>query len=202
MLLKRREQSPGEHGGIIGAPEDFHAEAWSRGSRVPCLTAGGPPFERVKRAACVSLSRADEIACSPNIALGSILRLLPVPGGPVSRQPFGILYRDTDGRDRKFGAFSPSEYPRNGLVALWSAAPEPVTEAIYAATRRIRRYHVLRDGEVDIDRIGQSKLGGMVVDVLDPIADYAELMESLFDFTHISELLTSGRFRMRQCTDR
>ena len=37
----------------------------------------------------------------------------------------------------------------------------------------------------------------MTVEVIDPVADYAELMEHLFDFGRLSKLLSSGRFRMR-----
>ena len=76
-------------------------------------------------------------------------------------------------------------------------APEPVTEAIYAISRRINRYSILDAPAVDIDMIGARPLGGMTVEVIDPVADYARLMESLFDFDRISALLTSGRFRMR-----
>ncbi len=39
-------------------------------------------------------------------------------------------------------------------------------------------------------------LGGMIVDVVDPVADYATLMESLFDFPAIAQMFATG-FRMR-----
>jgi len=82
-------------------------------------------------------------------------------------------------------------------VANGGPAPEHVTEAIYALSRRIDRYRMLEAGAVDIDSIGRSALGDMTIEVIDPVKDYAELMESLFDFDRISELLSSGRFRMR-----
>ena len=75
-------------------------------------------------------------------------------------------------------------------------APEHVTEAIYALSRRIDRYRSLDAADVDIDTIGRSALGAMIVEVIDPVRDYAALMESLFDFDRIAELLSSGRFRM------
>jgi phosphoglucomutase len=39
-------------------------------------------------------------------------------------------------------------------------------------------------------------LDGMRVEVIDPVADYAELMETLFDFDAIRELFRSDSFRM------
>jgi phosphoglucomutase len=82
-------------------------------------------------------------------------------------------------------------------VANGGPAPEHVTEAIYALSRRIDRYRILEAGPVDIDSIGRFALGDMTIEVIDPVKDYAELMESLFDFDRISELLSSRRFRMR-----
>jgi phosphoglucomutase len=82
-------------------------------------------------------------------------------------------------------------------VSNGGPAPENVTEAIYAVSRKIARYRILPGGDVNIDHVGRSKLGTMTVEVTDPVADYARLMESLFDFDRISELLSSGRFAMR-----
>jgi phosphoglucomutase len=76
-------------------------------------------------------------------------------------------------------------------------APEQVTQAIYGTSRTIRAYRVLDAPDLPLKRLGQSRLGDMVVEVIDPVADYAALMERLFDFEAIRALLTSGRFRMR-----
>jgi phosphoglucomutase len=75
-------------------------------------------------------------------------------------------------------------------------APEAVTEAMYKRTTEITEYRVLEAQDVDLSRIGRHELGGMVVDVVDPVADYAALMESLFDFPAIRALFAGG-FRMR-----
>jgi len=82
-------------------------------------------------------------------------------------------------------------------VSNGGPAPENVTEAIYALSRKIERYRIFADCEVDIDHGGISKLGNMTVEMVDPVEDYAQLMESLFDFDRISELLSSGNFAMR-----
>jgi phosphoglucomutase len=82
-------------------------------------------------------------------------------------------------------------------VANGSPAPETLTDAIYARTCNIDRFRILRIGPVDLARRGTSQVGDMAVEVIDPVADYAALMESLFDFDRIGDLLRSGTFRMR-----
>lgn len=76
-------------------------------------------------------------------------------------------------------------------------APESVSDAIHQRTTTIERYLTIDAAAIDLDRIGEFQLGDMRVQVLDPVADYAELMESLFDFDAIRSLFDSGNFRMR-----
>ena len=75
-------------------------------------------------------------------------------------------------------------------------APEKVTEAIYRRSLEIDRYLILEAPDIDLDRPGEQRLGAMTVEVIDPVADYAGLMESLFDFDAIRGLLAGG-FRLR-----
>jgi phosphoglucomutase len=102
---------------------------------------------------------------------GLILSASHNPGGPDG--DFGIKYNAGNG----------------------GPAPEKMTDAIYANTQRIEQYKV-EQGEVDISKVGTSKLGTMTIEVLDPVYDYAALMQKLFDFDAISALFKSG-FRMR-----
>jgi phosphoglucomutase len=81
-------------------------------------------------------------------------------------------------------------------VASGGPAPESVTEAIHERTGTIDSYRTLDSSDVDLDRIGTATLGPMEVEIIDPVADYAELMESLFDFNAIHQLFNSGQFRM------
>ena len=104
---------------------------------------------------------------------GVILSASHNPGGPDG--DFGVKFNTANG----------------------GPAPEAVTEAIYARSQRIERYLTIGSGMADIDHVGRAVLGGMTVEVIDPVNDYAELMESLFDFDRVSALLSSNRFRMR-----
>ncbi|HEY6803942.1 MAG TPA: alpha-D-glucose phosphate-specific phosphoglucomutase [Pyrinomonadaceae bacterium] len=74
-------------------------------------------------------------------------------------------------------------------------APENVTEAIYKETLSINEYLILEGNEVDIDHEGSTKLGDTEVVIIDPLTDYCELMEELFDFDSLRQHF-SGGFRM------
>ncbi len=75
-------------------------------------------------------------------------------------------------------------------------ATETVTEAIFARSRVIASYRTLDAADVPLDQLGTTMLGSMQVQVIDPVSDYAALMESLFDFPAIRTLLQNG-FRIK-----
>jgi phosphoglucomutase len=82
-------------------------------------------------------------------------------------------------------------------IANGGPAPEKITEAIYQKSQSIRRYRILDSQELDLETLGEQQLGGMTVEVIDPVSDYAELMQQLFDFDRIRALVDSGLFDMR-----
>ncbi|MBB3772854.1 phosphoglucomutase [Angulomicrobium tetraedrale] len=75
-------------------------------------------------------------------------------------------------------------------------APEPVTDAIFARSQAITQYRISDAPDVDLDTQGITRVEDMVVDVIDPVEDYAELMGTLFDFDAIRDLFGAG-FTMR-----
>lgn len=103
---------------------------------------------------------------------GIILSASHNPGGPDG--DFGIKYNIDNG----------------------GPAPEKITDAIYQRSKTISRFLIADIPLVDLDVIGEFDAAGMTVDVIDPVADYAELMETLFDFNAIRNMFESG-FRMR-----
>lgn len=76
-------------------------------------------------------------------------------------------------------------------------AAEKITDAIYARSREITEYRILETPDVDLARQGETRLGNMLVTIIDPVADYADLMGHLFDFDSIRALFNSGMFSMR-----
>ncbi|MBN9316516.1 MAG: alpha-D-glucose phosphate-specific phosphoglucomutase [Devosia sp.] len=103
---------------------------------------------------------------------GLILSASHNPGGPDG--DFGIKYNVSNG----------------------GPAPEKITEAVFARSRVIDRYLTVDAPDVDLSRIGTQHSAGMVVEVIDPVADYADLMQTLFDFDRIRQMFASG-FTMR-----
>lgn len=77
-------------------------------------------------------------------------------------------------------------------IANGGPAPESVTEAIFARSRSIQHYRILEGAAVDLSRLGETRLGQMTVTVLDPVAAYADLMETLVDFDAIRAWLGQG----------
>src|SRR5215217_1870737 len=81
-------------------------------------------------------------------------------------------------------------------VANGGPAPEKLTEAIYARTLQITSYVMADTPAVEIDGLGFTMIEGTAVQIIDPVADYQELMGKLFDFDAIAGLFRSG-FTMR-----
>ena len=103
---------------------------------------------------------------------GIILSASHNPGGP--QEDFGLKFNMPNG----------------------GPAPEAVTEAMYRRTTEITEYRIWEGQDVDLTRLGRQQIGAMVVDVVDPVADYAALMEGLFDFPAIRAMFGAG-FTMR-----
>jgi phosphoglucomutase len=103
---------------------------------------------------------------------GIVLSASHNPGGPDG--DFGIKYNIENG----------------------GPAPEKITEAIFAHTLAMHSYRISDAGPVDLDQLGTHQIEEMQVEVIDPVADYAELMSRLFDFDAIRALFAKG-FRMR-----
>ena len=77
-------------------------------------------------------------------------------------------------------------------VANGGPAPEAVTEAVFRRTLEIDRILTVEADDLDLDRLGETTVAGMVVEVVDPVTDYAALMETLFDFPAIRAHVASG----------
>ncbi len=76
-------------------------------------------------------------------------------------------------------------------------APEVVTEAIYRRTLEIEQYFITDIQDIDLGQIGTSSIGDTRIRIIDPVEDYAELMQQLFDFNAIHQMFNTGIFEMR-----
>ncbi|XFA74049.1 alpha-D-glucose phosphate-specific phosphoglucomutase [Thermosynechococcaceae cyanobacterium Okahandja] len=75
-------------------------------------------------------------------------------------------------------------------------APEKVTNAIYECSCRLNNYKIYTAPDVNLHTLGEFPLGDMVVEVIDPVADYQALLETLFDFDCIHDAIAAGRLRL------
>jgi len=99
---------------------------------------------------------------------GIILSASHNPGGPD--EDFGIKFNTPNG----------------------GPASEDVTDRIFEATTTLAHYDILNAQDIDLSAIGVTQLGDTEVEIVDPVADYASLMEDLFDFEAISGLFAGG----------
>lgn len=104
---------------------------------------------------------------------GIILSASHNPGGPEA--DFGIKYNLSNG----------------------GPANETFTDAVYKRTQEISSYRFVDSPDVDLGRLGDTQVGDTVVSVIDPVTDYAGLLESLFDFNRIADLLGRPEFHIR-----
>lgn len=99
---------------------------------------------------------------------GLILSASHNPGGPNA--DFGLKYNGPNG----------------------GPASEAVTDKIFARTLDIDFYRIIAASDIDLETIGTQTLEDMMVEIVDPVADYANLMETIVDFEKIRALFASG----------
>ncbi|CAI0547065.1 unnamed protein product [Linum tenue] len=74
-------------------------------------------------------------------------------------------------------------------------APESITDKIYGNTLSISDIKTAEIPDTDLSHVGITKYGSFSVEVVDPVSDYLELMENVFDFQLIKSLVSSPEFR-------
>jgi len=99
---------------------------------------------------------------------GLILSASHNPGGPD--EDFGIKYNVSNG----------------------GPAPEKYTDAFYKKSQVIDSYKIAVLDDVDLDQIGGQELDGIKITIIDPVEDYADLMQSIFDFPLLKQAISSG----------
>ena len=104
---------------------------------------------------------------------GLILSASHNPGGPD--EDFGIKYDVSNG----------------------GPAPEKYTDAFYQRSQTICEYRIADLDDVDLDTLGEQGSDDFGIEIIDPVSDYAELMQQLFDFPLIREAIESGSITLR-----
>ncbi len=99
---------------------------------------------------------------------GIILSASHNPGGPD--EDFGIKYNVSNG----------------------GPAPEKFTDALYENSTTITEYKIADIADVDLDNIGQQQIDDLIITIIDPVSDYADLMASIFDFDLLKNCISSN----------
>ena len=152
---------------VIGGDGRFHNRTVIQ-QALRIAAANGYSRALVGRGGILSTPAASHVIRKNGASGGLILSASHNPGGPDG--DFGIKYN----------------------VANGGPAPEAVTQAIHARTQTIDRWLAVEAEDIDLDTIGSTQVGEMQVEVIDPVADYAILMEELFDFAAIREAVSNG----------
>ena len=152
---------------VVGGDGRYHNRTVIQ-QTIRLAAANGYSRVLVGKGGILSTPAASHVIRKHGASGGLILSASHNPGGPD--EDFGIKYN----------------------IANGGPAPEAVTEAIYARTQTIDRWLTVDAPDVDLDTLGKTTVAGMAVEVIDPVADWADLMETLFDFPAIRSAVASG----------
>ena len=155
---------------IGGDGRFFNAEAIQTILRM--AAANGAKRAIVGQAGLLSTPAASNLIRKRKADGGLILSASHNPGGVDA--DFGLKYNTSNG----------------------GPAPEAITDRIFAQTQAIGEYRTLGTDDLNLSQLGEATLADMTVEIVDPVSDYADLMQELFDFDAIRDLFSTG-FTMR-----
>jgi phosphoglucomutase len=156
---------------VLGGDGRYFGDAAAR-TILKMAAANGARRVIVGQGAWLSTPAASHLIRARGAMGGIILSASHNPGGPDA--DFGVKYNMGNG----------------------GPAPESVTAAIYARSQEISEYLCLDASDPDLTTVGEAQLGTMVVEVVEPVESYADMMETLFDFNALRAMFNAG-FRMR-----
>ncbi|MBO5997233.1 MAG: alpha-D-glucose phosphate-specific phosphoglucomutase [Alphaproteobacteria bacterium] len=99
----------------------------------------------------------------------------------------GIILSASHNPGGKNGDFGIKFDGKNG-----APAPESLTNAVYEETKKIDSYKIADIADIDLSKIQTLTVDKTKIQIIDPVKNYADLMEKLFDFKAIKALFKSG----------
>ncbi|MDP2325840.1 MAG: alpha-D-glucose phosphate-specific phosphoglucomutase [Gammaproteobacteria bacterium] len=151
---------------IGGDGRYFNSEAIQR--LIAVAVANGVREIIVGQNGLLSTPAASHLIRQRQAAAGFILTASHNPGGPDG--DFGLKFNTPTG----------------------GQAPEHVTDEVFRVSQQQTDYRRVDLPPLSLDRIGVTEFSGLRLEVVDPVADYSRLMESLFDFDHVAAWLRGG----------
>jgi phosphoglucomutase len=163
---------PGGATVVVGGDGRFYNDE-AIATIVRMLAAAGAERVVVGREGILSTPAASCVIRKRRAAGGFILSASHNPGGPDG--DFGIKFNGENG----------------------GPASESLMQAIAGRARTLGEYRISSESPPALSRTGKGVIEQTEVEVIDPVADYAALMESIFDFDAIRDLVSSSGFSMR-----
>lgn len=151
---------------IGGDGRYFNDEAIQR--LIAVAAANGVREFIIGRNGILSTPAASHLIRKRQAAAGFILTASHNPGGPQG--DFGLKFNTPNG----------------------GQAPEHLTDEAYRLSRQLTGYRRAQLPAIDLGGTGTTRVAGVTIEVVDPVADYAALMESLFDFDRMADWLAAG----------
>jgi len=153
---------------VVGGDGRYH-NATAANTIVRMAAANGFRKVIVGQNALLSTPAASCVIRTRNSNGGIVLSASHNPGGPT--EDFGIKFNNAAG----------------------APAPESVTGAIFERSTNIDTYRLADMDDLDITAIGKQQFAETEVEVIDPVAEYADLMAQCFDFDALRTGFESGR---------
>ncbi|KAI8897628.1 hypothetical protein BC833DRAFT_649422 [Globomyces pollinis-pini] len=116
----------------------------------------------------LSTPAASNLIRKLNATGGILLTASHNPGGPL--YDFGIKYNTGNG----------------------GPAPENVTEKMFNVAKTLTEYYQKDIPKIDLSVIGTQTHEDLTIEIIDPISDYVQLMQEIFDFSAMKEFFTSN----------
>jgi phosphoglucomutase len=67
--------------------------------------------------------------------------------------------------------------------------PGSFTDAVFECTKTLEKYAIVEAPELNLDTPGTHRIGAMEIEIINGVDDFVELMQQLFDFDRIGDLL-------------
>ncbi len=68
-------------------------------------------------------------------------------------------------------------------------ASESLTNSIYSCTKNLTNYKIIEHSTISLEKSGTYYIGATIIEIIDGVDDYIQLMQDIFDFDRIRDLI-------------
>lgn len=67
-----------------------------------------------------------------------------------------------------------------------------ISDKIYQNSKEISEYKIFDAPDIDLSALGTQKMGDMIIEIIDPVEEYVEMMQNIFDFSILKKMFANG----------